>query len=76
MIISTRFDMFMASKLYPKYAPDSEYYNNIRKLVPALDLTRGLCVQMAESTPHPRTIKTHLPFSLMADNLLEKSKVY
>ncbi|XP_063889967.1 sulfotransferase 1A1-like [Scylla paramamosain] len=35
----------------------------------------GICVQMAECTPDPRTIKTHLPFSLLPSLMLDTSKV-
>ncbi|MPC50225.1 hypothetical protein E2C01_044049 [Portunus trituberculatus] len=35
----------------------------------------GMCLQMAECTPDPRTIKTHLPFSLLPSSMLDTSKV-
>ncbi|KAK8371784.1 hypothetical protein O3P69_016241 [Scylla paramamosain] len=35
----------------------------------------GVCLQLAELAPTPRTIKTHLPFSLLPADLLETCKV-
>lgn len=35
----------------------------------------GLCLQLAECAPHPRTIKTHFPFSLLPPSLVDTCKV-
>ncbi|XP_050692450.1 sulfotransferase 1C4-like [Eriocheir sinensis] len=42
---------------------------------PGKDINAGLMLQVTEATPQPRTIKTHLPFSLLPPNLLETCKV-
>ncbi|XP_064111169.1 sulfotransferase 1C4-like [Macrobrachium nipponense] len=45
------------------------------KLCPFKNPFNGLMLQMSEAIPDPRTIKTHLPFSLLNPSLLDTSKV-
>lgn len=42
---------------------------------PGKDINAGLMLQVTEAISHPRTIKTHLPFSLLPSNLLDTCKV-
>nr|XP_027237355.1 sulfotransferase 1A3-like [Penaeus vannamei]XP_027237357.1 sulfotransferase 1A3-like [Penaeus vannamei] len=46
-----------------------------KKLCPNANPRDGVCLQMAQATPDPRTLKTHLPFSLFAAPVLDKVKV-
>ena len=68
--------MLMATNRIPKPPPDSDFFKQIKTLVPNLDFNRGINVQVAENIPDPRTIKCHLPFSLMPKNLLDTAKVF
>ncbi|XP_063609965.1 sulfotransferase 1C4-like [Penaeus indicus] len=52
--------------------PVSEMF---KKLCPNGNPRDGVSFQIAQATPDPRTLKTHLPFSLFAPSLLEKVKV-
>ena len=67
--------MFMDSGKIPKPTPGSEMYNKILENLPNYNPNRGEEIQTAEILPDPRTIKTHLPFSLMNEKLLETVKV-
>ncbi|KAK3883603.1 hypothetical protein Pcinc_012105 [Petrolisthes cinctipes] len=44
-------------------------------MCPGRDAADGIFVQMTECSPDPRTIKTHLPLSLLPQNLLDTCKV-
>lgn len=46
-----------------------------KDLVPHPDPDEGLALQLTANTPDPRTIKTHLPFSLLTPDLLDTAKV-
>ncbi|XP_068210726.1 sulfotransferase 1C4-like isoform X2 [Palaemon carinicauda] len=45
------------------------------QLCPFKNPLNGFMLQMSEAIPEPRTIKTHLPFSLLPPSLLDVSKV-
>lgn len=47
----------------------------LKKVVPDADPKEGIALQLTAHIPDPRTIKTHLPFSLMTPDLLETAKV-
>ena len=40
-----------------------------------VDIEDGIFLHMAKTLPEPRTLKTHLPFSLFPKDLLENIKV-
>ena len=44
-------------------------------IFPNLNPKRGFCMQVAESVPNPRTIKTHLPISMVNPKIFEEAKV-
>ncbi|XP_042886419.1 sulfotransferase 1C4-like [Penaeus japonicus] len=52
--------------------PVSEMF---KRLCPNADPRKGMSLQLAKALLDPRTLKTHLPFSLFAPSLLEKTKV-
>ncbi|XP_042856926.1 sulfotransferase 1C4-like [Penaeus japonicus] len=47
----------------------------LKDAVPDADPNEGIALQLTAHTPDPRTIKTHLPFSLMTPDLLDTAKV-
>lgn len=47
----------------------------LKDAVPDADPDEGIALQLTAHTPDPRTIKTHLPFSLMTPDLLDTTKV-
>ncbi|ROT68870.1 estrogen sulfotransferase [Penaeus vannamei] len=65
-------DMFHSEDESESERPVSESF---KKLCPNADPRDGVNLQLAQSLPDPRTLKTHLPFSLFAPSLLEKAKV-
>jgi len=69
------FDCLFATDAVPAPGPDHPLVQMFHKQVPGGDLANGIFVQMAEHLAHPRTIKTHLPFSLLPNNLLDTAKV-
>ena len=44
-------------------------------LVPNFNPERGFCMQVTENLPNPRTIKTHLPISMINPKIFEEAKV-
>ncbi|XP_050716686.1 sulfotransferase 1C4-like [Eriocheir sinensis] len=69
------FDMFLPdgltrdSRLVAAEAP------SFLRLYPDADPNDGVYIKTSAATPDPRTIKTHLPFSLLHPSLLETAKV-
>ncbi|XP_063587010.1 sulfotransferase 1C4-like [Penaeus indicus] len=47
----------------------------LQKVLPDADPNEGIALQLTANIPDPRTIKTHLPFSLMTPDLLDTAKV-
>lgn len=47
----------------------------LKELDPEAEPRRGITLQLTSLTPDPRTIKTHLPFSLLTPHLLDTTKV-
>lgn len=69
---SCRFD----SLENPELEPLEEWAEEFRARNPGKDpKEEGLYLFLADSSPSPRTIKTHLPFSLLNPSLLDTSKV-
>ncbi|ROT80799.1 estrogen sulfotransferase [Penaeus vannamei] len=54
---------------------NNELLEMVKDIVPHPDPDEGLALQMTANLPDPRTIKTHLPFSLMTPDLLDTAKV-
>ncbi|XP_042867532.1 sulfotransferase 1A3-like [Penaeus japonicus] len=65
-------DMFAEESPKEDPSPVSETF---KKLCPNGDPRDGMNYQLAQAIPDPRTLKTHLAFSLFAPSLLEKTKV-
>lgn len=60
----------------PELEPLEEWAEEFRARNPGKDpKEEGLYLFLADSSPSPRTIKTHLPFSLLNPSLLDTSKV-
>lgn len=59
--------------------PVSEEMVSISKafktLCPGADLRDGEMIQLAEAMASPRTMKTHLPFSLISPDVMEHANV-
>ncbi|MCL4134964.1 UNVERIFIED_CONTAM: hypothetical protein GTU68_050422 [Idotea baltica] len=60
---------------FPSYQPGKEVYDTFVKIHPDRNPDDGLFLQLTELSPDPRTIKTHLPFSLQNPNILDTCKV-
>lgn len=54
---------------------NNELLEMVKDIVPHPDPDEGLALQMTANLPDPRTIKTHLPFSLVTPDLLDTAKV-
>ncbi|XP_063605782.1 luciferin sulfotransferase-like [Penaeus indicus] len=65
-------DMLMAMGKEGTTSLMSEF---LKGAVPDPDPNEGIALQLTAHTPDPRTIKTHLPFSLMTPDLLDTAKV-
>ncbi|XP_037777972.1 sulfotransferase 1C4-like [Penaeus monodon] len=65
-------DMLMAMGKEGSKSLMSEF---LKGAVPDPDPNDGVALQLTAHTPDPRTIKTHLPFSLMTPDLLDTAKV-
>jgi len=59
----------------PRHGPDHPVMEASKGIVPDGDPAKGVFLQMAQHTPRPRTLKTHLPFSLLPKDLLDTVKV-
>ncbi|KAG0721089.1 Sulfotransferase 1A1 [Chionoecetes opilio] len=56
--------------------PASHTYKEMfEALWPGQDITKGFMLQVTENAPDPRTIKTHIPLSLLLPTLLDTCKV-
>ena len=55
--------------------PDHPFMQMFKKACPGGDPMKGVFLQMAESALAPRSVKTHLPLSLMGKDVLDKIKV-
>ncbi|XP_071514793.1 sulfotransferase 1C4-like [Panulirus ornatus] len=69
------FDMLTSSKNIPSYENNPACMAAFRKVYPNGNIKDGVMLQLVEATPDPRTIKTHLPFSLLSPDLLDTAKV-
>lgn len=68
------FDMFMPVKTDGS-SPNNSIVESFKELCIGKNPDDGVNLQLAEAVPDPRTIKTHLPFSLMPPSLLDTAKV-
>ncbi|XP_042240704.1 sulfotransferase 1A3-like [Homarus americanus] len=68
-------DMFLGSTALPPLDSESSLMKEFARMSPGKDLAQGLFLQLAESQHPPRTIKTHLPLSLLSPDLLNTAKV-
>ncbi|KAF2352176.1 Sulfotransferase domain, partial [Trinorchestia longiramus] len=68
-------DGLMVSKTIPPPPVESPFMKSFFEACPRGDPADGIFIQIAQALPQPRTFKTHLPFSLMPGDLLEKTKV-
>jgi len=68
-------DCLLASDKMARPGPDHPLMKAFRNIVPDGDPAKGLFLQMAQHTARPRTLKTHLPFSLLPKDLLDTVKV-
>ncbi|KAK3893304.1 hypothetical protein Pcinc_002860 [Petrolisthes cinctipes] len=68
-------DLFLKSKKIPDIEADHPMMKKFQNMCPGRDAADGMFLQMAENAPDSRTIKTHLPLSLLPQNLLDTCKV-
>ncbi|XP_071550986.1 sulfotransferase 1C4-like [Panulirus ornatus] len=68
-------DTILASKNIPPSEDDAGLMAAFEKLCPDGDPKEGIFFQIAQATPDSRTLKTHLPFSLLHPELLDTAKV-
>ncbi|XP_071550983.1 sulfotransferase 1C4-like isoform X1 [Panulirus ornatus] len=68
-------DILLNSQNIPPLGEDSELMKAFRYRCPHKDPKDGILMQITEVSPDPRTIKTHLPFSLLNPHLLDTAKV-
>ena len=73
--LSLRMDSFNKSKNRPPITQDHPLMQRFKKMCPGRDPKDGVFLQISELAPSPRTIKSHLPLSLLPQNLLTTSKV-
>lgn len=71
---ANRFDMFHPDAP-ARGSPELDFTPSFSRLCPDADPNDGVYIQISVATPDPRTIKTHLPFSLFHPSLLDTSKV-
>ncbi|XP_042856928.1 sulfotransferase 1C4-like [Penaeus japonicus] len=55
--------------------PHTRHFEMLKNIAPDADPNEGIALQLTAHTPDPRTIKTHLPLSLMTPDLLDTAKV-
>ncbi|CAL4084759.1 unnamed protein product, partial [Meganyctiphanes norvegica] len=67
------FDMIMEGCMNDGSPPPEEH--PFQAMCPGADRKDGIMIQMSERLADPRTIKTHLPFSLLSPNILDNAKV-
>ncbi|XP_076060464.1 sulfotransferase 1 family member D1-like [Oratosquilla oratoria] len=68
-------DMMMGSKNLPTIEDTSPVIQAFRQKHPGKDPKDGIFIHLTDSSPGPRVIKTHLPFSLFSEDLLDTCKV-
>ncbi|XP_045124442.1 sulfotransferase 1A1-like [Portunus trituberculatus] len=67
-------DSLLTSKNLPPVTEDHPLMQGFKKMCPGRDPKDGVFLQISELAPSPRTIKSHLPLSLLPQNLLTTSK--
>ncbi|XP_071550622.1 sulfotransferase 1A1-like [Panulirus ornatus] len=68
-------DMMMDGKEMPAITPDNPLVQGFIKMCPGGNPADGVNLQITAATPDPRTIKTHLPLSLLHPDVLDNTKV-
>lgn len=68
--------MLMRSKKLTPPGPDHPIMQGFNKLCPGKNPADGIFVQIGEATPAPRTLKSHLPLSLLPPALVNVGKVW
>lgn len=68
--------MLMRSKKLTPPGPDHPIMQGFKKLCPGKNPADGIFVQIGEATPEPRTLKSHLPLSLLPPALVNVGKVW
>jgi len=68
-------DCLLATDKLARPGPDHPLMKAFKSIVPDGDPAKGVFLQMAQHTARPRTLKTHLPFSLLPKDLLDTVKV-
>ncbi|XP_069182590.1 sulfotransferase 1A1-like isoform X2 [Procambarus clarkii] len=69
------YDMLAFSKNVPPKDDSHPVIKAFKVKCPGKDPKDGIMLQLSEALPDPRTIKTHLPFSLLTPDLLDTAKV-
>ncbi|XP_069185385.1 sulfotransferase 1C4 isoform X2 [Procambarus clarkii] len=69
------YDMLAFSKNVPPIDDGHPVIEAFKEKCPGKDPKDGIMLQLSEALPDPRTIKTHLPFSLLTPDLLDTAKV-
>lgn len=67
-------DMFLPDDITPDH-PEMNECPSFQRLCPGADPSDGVYLQISRATPDPRTIKTHLAFSVLSPSLLDTAKV-
>lgn len=68
-------DMLFSGEQKEEDYTEHPAYQFFQKACPGKDWRDGVYLQLSEALEEPRTIKTHLPFSLMPPNMLDTCKV-
>ncbi|KAG7153810.1 Luciferin sulfotransferase-like 1 [Homarus americanus] len=68
-------DMFMLAETLQNPNPDNPLLSDFLKVCPGANPADGVQLQLATVMPDPRTIKTHIPLSLLHPTILDNSKV-
>ncbi|CAL4067484.1 unnamed protein product, partial [Meganyctiphanes norvegica] len=69
------YDILLEGLNYDPPGPGDPMVQALKSYCPEANPSQGLCLQLAEQSPAPRIIKTHLPFSLHSPHLLNSAKV-
>ncbi|KAK7076219.1 hypothetical protein SK128_005424, partial [Halocaridina rubra] len=69
------YDVFRSSKQHGPVSPDHPTMVLFRKMCPGKNSQDGIYLQICEAAHEPRTIKSHLPLSLLPPDLTKEAKV-
>ncbi|MCL4138082.1 UNVERIFIED_CONTAM: hypothetical protein GTU68_064936, partial [Idotea baltica] len=68
-------DFLLIGSQLPEMDIGNPMCEGFAKFCPGKKVEDGIFLQIAEACPDPRTIKTHLPFSLLAKDLVDTCKI-